>query len=69
MIPMGDKTDIPVHSATIRDVPILVDHHHKMFEEIWSARGLEIDDHQFEAMDKAHAKKLSEEFLNGTCEA
>ena len=63
---MKDKSDIPVHSATIGDVPILVDHHRKMFEEIWSARGLEIDDHKFEEMDKAHEKKLSEELLKNS---
>jgi len=66
---MEDKTDIPVHSATIRNVPILVDHHRKMFEEIWSARGLEIDSNQFQAMDKSHSKKMCEELLNGTCKA
>ncbi len=66
---MDNKTDIPIHLAAIEDIPILVDHHHKMFEEIWVERGLEIDAHQFEDMDKAHTKKLEEELLNGTCKA
>ena len=66
---MENKTDIPIQPATIHDIPILVEHHHKMFEEIWSERGLEINTPQFEDMDKAHTNKLSEEFLNGTCKA
>ena len=51
------------------DIPILVTHHHKMFKEIWTQKGIEFDAHQFEEMDKAHTKKLNEELVNGTCTA
>jgi GNAT superfamily N-acetyltransferase len=66
---MDNKTNIPIHVAKMDDIPILVTHHHKMFKEIWTLKGLEIDAHQFEEMDKAYTKKLNEELVNGTCTA
>jgi GNAT superfamily N-acetyltransferase len=64
---MDNNTNITMHVASMDDIPILVTHHHKMFKEIWTLRGLEIDAHQFKEMDKAHTKKLNEELLNGSC--
>ena len=66
---MNDKSNIPIHPATVREIPVLVAHHHKMFEEIWTRIGFEIDTHQFEAMDAAHEEKLREEIADGTCKA
>jgi GNAT superfamily N-acetyltransferase len=66
---LDNKNDIPIHMATVHDIPVLVAHHHKMFKEIWIKLEFEIDTHQFEAMDKAHEDKLREEITNGTCRA
>ncbi len=66
---MDNKTNIPIHSATIDDIPILVTHHHKMFKEIWTQKGIEFDAHQFDEMDKAYEEKLNQELANGTCTA
>ena len=66
---MGNKRDIPLHTANAPDIPVLVAHHHKMFEEIWTLIGFEIDGHQFKAMDKAHEEKLRKESTDGTCKA
>jgi GNAT superfamily N-acetyltransferase len=64
---MDNNTNITMHVASMDDIPILVTHHHKMFKEIWTLKGLEIDAHQFDKMDKAHTKKLNEELVNGSC--
>jgi GNAT superfamily N-acetyltransferase len=66
---MEKTANFPIHEATTDDIPILVMHHHKMFKEIWIQKGLEIDSHQFEEMDKAYTKKLNEELVLGTCTA
>ena len=66
---MEDRRDIPIHMATVHDIPVLVAHHHKMFEEIWIRLGFEINTHQFDAMDKAHEEKLREEIVRGICKA
>ena len=66
---MYDKNDIPIRMATVNDIPILVAHHHKMFEEIWTLLGFEIDAHQFDTMDQVHEAKLRKEIANGTCKA
>ena len=66
---MNNQRDISIHAANGRDIPVLIAHHHKMFEEIWALIGFEIDGHQFEAMDKALEVKLHEEITNGTCRA
>lgn len=66
---MDNKIDTPIQLATVHDIPIIVTHHHKMFEEMWLLKGSEIDTHQFEAMDEAFTKKLKEELLNGKCKA
>ena len=58
-----------IHTANAHHIPILVAHHHKMFEEIWILIGFEIDAHQFEAMDQAYEEKLREELDHGTCKA
>jgi GNAT superfamily N-acetyltransferase len=64
---MENKNNTLIHVATIDDIPILVKHHHKMFEEIWTLKGLEIDAYKFDEMDKAHTRKLNEELPIGTC--
>ena len=64
---MDKRRDVLIYMATVHDIPVLVAHHHKMFEEIWTRLGFEIDTHQFEAMDKAHEEKLRKEIADGTC--
>lgn len=66
---MISKTKLPVYLATLNDIPILVMHHHIMFEEIWALRGFKLDTLQFEAMDKEYEKKLQKEIVNGKCKA
>jgi GNAT superfamily N-acetyltransferase len=55
--------------ASVEDIPILVQHHRWMFEEIWNTRNLELNKQNLKEMDVAYQKKLNEEITNGICKA
>ncbi|MBU3916339.1 GNAT family N-acetyltransferase [bacterium] len=55
--------------ASIDDIPTLVLHHRRMFEEIWRIRKLELDEQKLKDMDDAYSNKLNEEIITGTCKA
>jgi hypothetical protein len=55
--------------ASIEDIPVLVNHHRWMFEEIWKYRNLELDEQKLKDMDVAYKAKLDEEITNGICKA
>ena len=55
--------------ASNKDVSVLVQHHRRMFEEIWNFRSLELDKQKLKEMDAAYKNKLDEEITNGICKA
>ena len=55
--------------ASVEDIPVLVGHHHRMFEEIWNFRNLVVDRQKLDDMDAAYQDKLESEFVDGTCKA
>lgn len=55
--------------ASVADIPVLVQHHRRMFEEIWNVRSLGLDKHKLNEMDVAYKHKLNEDIPNGNCKA
>ncbi len=56
-----------IHLASENDIPTMVSHHRKMFEELWLLRRLELHDEKLKEMDVAYTKKLNEELTTGVC--
>lgn len=55
--------------ATTSDIPILVNHHRWMFEEIWTFRKWELSKQKLEDMDEAYRLKLESDLDCGICKA
>lgn len=55
--------------ASHEDIPILVQHYRRMFEEILHSRNMELDKQKLKEMDVAYRNKLNEEFKTGICKA
>jgi N-acetylglutamate synthase-like GNAT family acetyltransferase len=55
--------------ASLEDIPILVQHYRRMFEEILDSRNLELDEQKLKKMDVSYRNKLNEEFRTGICKA
>ncbi len=63
------KQTIEILKADLRDIPLLVVHHRKMFEDIFRYRKIEIIPSQFEEMNDAYSKKLENELNKNGCYA
>lgn len=51
------------------DIPVLVQHHRKMFEEIWERKGVVVDGSISADIGKVYADKLERQLKDGTCRA
>jgi GNAT superfamily N-acetyltransferase len=58
-----------IRIATREDIPVLAEHHRKMFEEIWEKKGVASDPAGLRALETAYAGKLSKEMKTGACTA
>jgi GNAT superfamily N-acetyltransferase len=63
------QNEFPLRQARLDDIPTLVSHHRRMFEEILTARNEPFTVSQLESMDKAYAEKLQIQLANGICTA
>ena len=64
--PAGDN-ECCLRIATPEDIPILVNHHRKMFEEIREKTGNPADPAALAALEKEYSGKLSREIPCGAC--
>lgn len=55
--------------ALDEDIPTLVQHHRRMFEEIRESKNMVLDEQKLEDMDVAYKDKLKNEIKNGICKA
>lgn len=58
--------EFDLQPAGPRDIPVLVNHHRRMFEEILVSEHQEAEGHDFTELDRAYTKKLTET-LGGSC--
>jgi len=65
----NNNTDMLLREANEGDIPVLVRHHLKMFEEIWEKRGEKIDSSISGEMEKVYSEKLQRQLGDGTCKA
>ena len=64
--PAGNHEEF-LRIATPDDIPVLLNHHGKMFEEIRENAGNPVDQSILTALEKEYQKKLSREIPSGTC--
>lgn len=64
---MGGK--MMVEAAGPADIPLLCNHHRKMFQEMWAHKGLEIDETRARALESAYREKLDKAMPEGICRA
>lgn len=55
--------------ASVEDIPTLVQHHRRMFEEIRKSKNLAMDKQKLNEMDISYRDKLNNEIKNGICKA
>lgn len=58
-----------IRPASKTDIPVLVSHHRKMFEEIWEKKEIPFDPLQGDLVEKEYTRKLSDELKTGSCSA
>jgi GNAT superfamily N-acetyltransferase len=63
------ENEFLLRQASIDDIPMLVSHHRRMFEEILKSRNEPFTISQLEAMAKAYTEKLQIQLANGICTA
>ena len=63
------QNEFPLRQATLDDIPTLVLHHRRMFEEILKARNESFTVSQLEAMEKTYTEKLQIQLANRICTA
>ena len=61
--------DPDIHPASQADIPVLVSHHLKMFEEIWEKRGSLPEPGVMDRVSTEYARKLEAEMDTGACSA
>ena len=66
---MACQGKFQIQPGTVKDIPILVAHHRRMFEEIWAVRGFVTDALKLEEMDQSYTRKLQEDLVDGRCNA
>jgi len=66
---LNTQNEFYIRRASIDDIPTLVLHHRRMFEEILKARHEPFTIFQLESMDKAYTEKLQIQLANGICTA
>ncbi len=66
---MSNQNHFNAYPATKDEIPTLIAHHRKMFEEIWAVREMKLDSRKMLEMDEAYKKKLSEELKTNACKA
>lgn len=63
------NTENKVIEASIEDIPVLVQHYRRMFEEIWQSWNWKLNNQKLNEMDEAYRAKLHSEMKNESCKA
>lgn len=58
-----------IRPASKTDIPVLVSHHRKMFEEIWEKKEIPFDPLQGDLVEIEYTRKLTTELKTGACSA
>ncbi|MBN1166401.1 MAG: GNAT family N-acetyltransferase [Methanospirillaceae archaeon] len=70
MIERGDPAQgFFIRCAVPDDIPVLVSHHLRMFEELWDRKGTPLDLDQADRVGREYAAKLKKELPSGVCTA
>ncbi len=66
---MPSEAEVRLHRAEMADIPVLVSHHRRMFEEIRAAMNRPCGLDKLAAMDRSYGEKLGEQMPSGQCSA
>lgn len=58
-----------IRPAVCEDIPVLVSHHIRMFEEMWDKKDRSLEPGWSDRIDQEYTKKLTKELPSGTCAA
>ena len=61
--------ELSLREATPADIPVLVNHRRRMFEDMASPKGERYDPADLDSMDAAYARQLHTRLLDGTLQA
>jgi len=61
------KPEFRIKEADNKDIPVLVSHHRRMFEEIYQNTGTKAEPSAFDQMDQVYSEKLISELPDDGC--